>query len=890
MKLTFHIEYVAAPGEVLCVAGSLPVLGADDENRALALACTDGRHWEGCIETDADAFTYYYILKRDGQVLRREWGEPRRTDTRAGQVFLHDAWRDEPGQRFLYTAPFRDSLGEPADGNAAPPVQAARRLEFLLHCPYTLRGQSVVLLGEGDELGNWDEAHGLPLVQTEHGMWSLVLDADRIARSRAYKFAIRDRATGRVVHWEEGDNRQMPVPDDMPAPATWRHELHYRHGWMNWRAAGVAIPVFSLRSETSYGVGDFADLRLMADWAARTGMKIIQVLPVNDTTITRTWTDSYPYNAISVYALHPLYFGPDDYPLKDGNALRRFRQRADALNALPAYDYEQALALKEEYLRTLYAEQGEAVLAGEPFRCFYDNNQRWLFPYACFCALRDEHHTADYTQWGAHARYDRPALEQWLAERPERRHAAALACFTQYLLHEQLARAKAHAHRCGVTLKGDLPIGISHDSVEAWTEPHLFHLDTQTGAPPDDFSAQGQNWGFPTYDWPRMSQDGYAWWTRRLRHMAAHFDAFRIDHILGFFRIWQIPAHAVQGLLGQFSPALPLTPDEIRAWDVPFDEQRMTRPHIPARLLPGLFGPQAGEAEDAFLNRVAWDRYELKSFCDTQAKVRHLLGGRTDEAGCRLREGLYALCAEVLFVPDHRDPHLYHPRIAAQHTASYADLDPAARQAFDRLHEHYFYQRHNDFWAAEALRKLPALTAATPMLPCGEDLGMIPACVPEVMRRLQILSLEIERMPKQFGQAFEDLAHIPYPSVCATSTHDMSTLRGWWEEAPALTQRYYNDVLGCPGDAPAQCTPEVCRLIVQRHLDSPAMLAILPWQDWLSVDGHLRRPRPEDERINIPASPRHYWRYRMHLTLDSLLRADGLNGTLKELIQSSDRA
>ena len=889
MKLTFCIEYVAAPGEVLCVSGSLPALGAGDESRALTLACTDGRHWHGSIEAEAEAFTYYYMLKGGDRVLRREWGEPRRMTARPGQLFLHDAWRDVPEQRFLYTAPFRDSFGAPATGNRDT-MPAERRLEILLHCPYALRGQSVVLLGEGDALGNWNEAHGLPLSQREYGLWSLVLDADRITEPLPYKFAIRDQDTGRVVHWEEGDNRLMPVPDDTTGPATWRRELHYRHGWMNWRAAGVAIPVFSLRTERSFGVGEFSDLRRLADWASAIGLKFIQVLPVNDTTITRTWTDSYPYNAISIYALHPIYLGLDDYPLKDKTALRQFRERADALNALPGYDYEQVLALKEEYLHALFDEQGEAVLASEAFARFFDSNGHWLFPYACFCALRDEHHTANHTTWGAYARYDRHALEQLLARRPDLHQATMRTCFTQYLLHEQLTGARAYAHQRGVVLKGDIPIGISHDSVEAWVEPHLFNLDTQTGAPPDDFSATGQNWGFPTYNWTRMAEDGYAWWTRRFRQMAGYFDAYRIDHILGFFRIWQIPAHAVQGLLGQFSPALPLTPDEIWAWGVPFDEGRMTRPYITVRMLPALFGEHAGEVAGQFLNRVTWERYELKDFCDTQAKVRGLFAGHTDEAGRQVREGLYALCAEVLFVPDHRDPHRYHPRIAARHTASYADLDPAVREAFDRLHEHFFYQRHNDFWGDEALRKLPALTAATDMLPCGEDLGMIPACVPEVMRRLQILSLEIERMPKQYGRAFEDLTCIPYYSVCASSTHDMSTLRGWWEENRELTQRYYNEVLGCPGDAPADCTPDVCRRIVERHLRSSAMLAILPLQDWLSVDGRLRHPRPDEERINIPAEPNHYWRYRMHLTLDDLLRADSLNETLRQMVLDAGRA
>lgn len=322
---------------------------------------------------------------------------------------------------------------------------------------------------------------------------------------------------------------------------------------------------------------------------------------------------------------------------------------------------------------------------------------------------------------------------------------------------------------------------------------------------------------------------------------------------------------------------------------MPFDERRMTRPYIHERHLSALFGEWATEVADEYLDRITWERFELKPFCDTQAKIQALFAGRDDRHATTLREGLYALCNEVLFVRDKREPHKYHPRISAAQTCSWADLDEATRAGFCRLYEHYFYQRHNAFWAEQAMQKLPALTVATDMLVCGEDLGMIPACVPEVMRVLQILSLEIERMPKQYGREFEDLSSLPVRSVCTTSTHDMSPLRAWWTEDRARTQRYYNDVLHGEGEAPVDATPEVCRGIVARHLHSPAMLAVLPLQDWLSLSATLRRPDPRAERINIPANPRHYWRYRMHFPVDTLLKAEEWNRELHTLIRESGR-
>lgn len=890
MKIEFRIEYATIPGECICVVGNRPVLGNGEELRAFGLTCVDGRHWQGCVETEAGVLEYAYVLKTGERVSRREWGGRRQAVCAPGcNLRLEDAWRDVPEQRFLYTSPFRNAFAAPVDTEVTSGT-GTHQLELSLWCPYVMRGQSVVLLGESDLLGDWKETEALTLQQREYGLWSVVLDACRLTQPLQYKFAICDRATGRVIHWEEGDNRVLlPWTEPFAEPLLWRHELHYRHGSMHWRGAGVAIPVFSLRTDRSFGVGEFSDLRRMVDWAVAVGLKLIQVLPVNDTTITRTWTDSYPYNAISIYALHPVYFAPADYPLKDKEALHRFQRQADELNALSGYDYERVMALKEDYLTALFDECGAEVLASDAFVRFFSANRHWLFPYACFCWFRDRHRTADYTSWGAHAVYDRKALEELLARQADMKRAVDRTFFVQYLLHEQLSGVKDYAHKHGVVLKGDVPIGISHDSVEAWVEPQLFNLDTQTGAPPDDFSVTGQNWGFPIYNWPAMAADGYQWWIRRFRKMADYFDAYRIDHILGFFRIWEIPAHSVQGLLGRFSPALPMTEDEIRRWGVPFDEQRMLVPYIHSRHLADIFGTYAGEAESLYLNRITWERFELKPFCNTQVKIRDFFAGRTDDKSVVLRDGLYRLCNEVLFLRDRHEADQYHPRISAQHTYAYADLDEEVKRAFDRLYEHFYYERHNAFWAEQALCKLPVLTAATDMLPCGEDLGMIPACVPDVMRQLQILSLEIERMPKQYGRAFEDLQHIPYASVCTTSTHDMNPLRAWWTEDRALTRRYYREVLGGEGDAPADATPEVCRQIVMNHLLSPAMWAILPVQDWLSVDAEWRNPHSREERINIPSVPNHYWRYRMHVTLERLLEADQLNENLKNMLNDAGR-
>ncbi len=636
-----------------------------------------------------------------------------------------------------------------------------------------------------------------------NGEWQLLLDANLLPERSEYKFLIVDRNTGDAVHWEEGANRILDAgPAKQSGSVAAEMSIQYRYPGFSFKGTGTAIPIFSLRTAQSFGIGDFADLRKMIDWVSHTRQQLIQLLPVNDTTTSRTWKDSYPYSAISIYALHPIYLGCSDYPLKNKKKQRQYLNKATALNRLDEIDYEQVLRLKTAYMRDLFLENRDEMLASEAYNLFHEKNREWLFPYACYCTLRDRFGSANFREWESFATYNEVQLKDWLENDSRAEEETHYWYCVQYLLHRQFSAVKAYAHERGVTLKGDIPIGINRDSMDAWTSPGLFHMDTQSGAPPDDFSFIGQNWGFPTYNWHAMEKEGFAWWINRFRKMADYFDAYRIDHILGFFRIWEIPLDAVQGLLGHFSPALPYCPEEISRAGIPFDEERMVQPFIHEQFLSDLFGEYAEEVREHYLEVSGWQRFRLKSCCDTQRKIKLLFEGRQDDKSNRLRDGLYSLCTEVLFVRDPLDRNRFHPRITAQYTYSYRTLDDSVKEAFNRLYNDFFYSRHNYFWREQAMRKLPGLVASTSMLVCGEDLGMVPDCVPSVMRELQMLSLEIERMPKDPKVLFTDLKQIPFHSVCTTSTHDMSPIRLWWSKNRALTQRYYNDILHHEGVAP----------------------------------------------------------------------------------------
>lgn len=884
ISLTFQLKYHTTWGQQVYLCGSIPELGNFDESKSLPLNHSDD-FWGAQLHiAKTPEINYYYLIREGDTVVRREWGENRKLALENNKSFyIQDLWKSQPYHNYLYSSVFTESIFRHEKENVVESYYANSILLNVI-CPYVQRGQILNISGENKALGKWNLKKALPLKYVRDGEWQILLNADDFDNETQYKFVITDKQTGEAVHWEDGGNRILFAEKAKQKNSIFvEMGLVFHHHYFSYMGTGVAIPVFSLRSNDSFGIGDFYDLRKMVDWAALTNQQLIQVLPVNDTTTSKTWRDSYPYSAISIYALHPIYLGYKEFPLKDKKKQTAFLQKAASLNALPELDYEKVLKLKTDYGKELFQQDGETVLASKEYKTFFEKNEEWLFPYACYCYLRDKNKTGSFSKWQDFAVYDEERLKRMLTMHPDAQSDINHTYFIQFLLHKQLSSVKEYAHKKSVTLKGDIPIGINRDSIDAWIFARLFNMDTQTGAPPDDFSIYGQNWGFPTYNWRAMEEEGFEWWKNRFRKMADYFDAYRIDHILGFFRIWEIPLDAVQGLLGYFSPALPYWAEELVQWGIPFDEERMVKPFIYEEFLPDLFGAFSSEVKDKYLEVAGWQRFRLKSFCSSQQQIMALFEGQTDAKSIQIRDGLLKLCTEVLFVRDKYDPYRFHPRITAQYTYSYRYLDDHIKNAFNRLYDDFYYRKHNYYWREQAMRKLPPLISSTSMMVCGEDLGMVPECVPSVMNELQILSLEIQRMPKDPSVTFANLATLPYLSVCTTSTHDMTPIRAWWRENRELTQKYYNEELHREGTASEECTDDICTQIVQNHLHSSAMWVILPWQDWMSINSSVSRENPDDERINIPANPDHYWRYRMHISLDDLLKMDDLNEKVRNL-------
>ena len=604
-----------------------------------------------------------------------------------------------------------------------------------------------------------------PMNWSEGGVWT----SDLIdTAEKEYRFCVC--RNGRVIrdewqsHQIQGDQpEQHEAWIDCPIEGCRFPRRHTYEAFDDpfFRAAGTVVPVFALRSSRDYGIGDFGDLAYFVEWLHKTGQKVLQLLPITDTTVCGDWHESYPYNPVSAFALNPLYMNLDAYYLYD------LEEGREELNACKQIDYPRVFKLKMEAIARVYQIKLKSDVP-YGYKAFMRKNAYWLDDYCNFKAeIARKQRLDKNTAYGKVAR--KPEFYAWI----------------QYTLFHQLEIVAKIARDKRVVLKGDLPIGVGSHSADAWKHPELFNLDSTAGAPPDYFSADGQNWGFPTYNWEAMERDGFRWWRERLKLMSKYFGAYRIDHILGFFRIWEIPKDEKSGKAGHFNPALPYNAAEI--------------------------------------------------------------------------EGLPI---EGLFHEDPRHPGMYQPLISPDTSA----LSMEQKQRFDALWEDFFFHRNEAFWEKGAEKKLQALLDASGMLACGEDLGMVPASVNPLMEREGILSLEMPNMDK--GRPW------PVNAVCASSSHDMPTLR-----------MQMRDELG------EDPSPEQVRSRLEGYLSAAPMLAIFPLQDWIAMDKKLRCDRRDidSERINDPSNPDNRWCYRIDFDIFDLIIDRKLIKTIRGMLERTNR-
>lgn len=897
MKLFFYLQYATIFGQDLRlnIMGETTAKGDKAlENTVYAMTTVDGKMWQCEIELEKapKSINYFYSIDKWGKEERKEWQTvTHRLDMNvpnASEYKIYNRWTDIPYDSFLYSSAFTDCVNR-RHHEAVPTIKYEKTLRLIVRAPQLRKGERLYVTGESSCLGNWHADRALKMVEHNYNEWMVDMNVDAFDEAETELKFIATTDNGDVL-WETGYNRTLAIPEMANGEVRVEEMDQAFFEICDRKLAGTLIHVFSLRTRGSFGVGDFGDLKMMIDWVAETHQKVLQVLPINDTTSTHTWTDSYPYSCISIFAIHPQFADLRQLPaVADKEKAAAFEALREELNQLPQIDYERVNNAKIEYLRIIFEQEGGEVLKSAGFKAFLKESAHWLVPYAQYCHLRDTYGNVDFNTWKGHEVWHEKDRETLLNARTKEYKEVAFYYYVQYVLHVQMRAAHEYAMARGVILKGDIPIGVNRKGCDVWHEPHYFNLNLQAGAPPDSFSVNGQNWGFPTYNWARMLEDGCQWWLRRFQNMSKYFDAYRIDHVLGFFRIWATPTTCVHALQGQFAPSLAMTREEIESYGLHFQEKLFTTPFIARWVVDRVFGPHADAVVEKYLQHEHDDIFSLKPEYDTERKIEAAFVGKDSADDVWVRDGLYALASDVLFVRDINDSNKFHPRITAQLNFMYEALVDSDKEKFNRLYNNYYYRRNNNFWYNEAMKKLPVLVQATRMLVCAEDLGMVPDCVAWVMNELRILSLELQQMPKDPSVRFGELWKNPYRSVCTLSTHDMPTLRQWWDEDMERTQDYYNSQLYRSGAAPHPLPGWLAKEIVVNQLACPSMLCVLLLQDWFAIDEKLRLADANAERINIPANPRHYWRYRMHLNIEDLIANKEYNDNIKELIRQTGR-
>lgn len=882
MKLYFNVGYSTKVGEQL----QLVINDESAVQQTHAMLYGENGLWKCEVDYFSRSVSYHYRMVDDrGKLLREEFVPHHLNFPHNYKEFsIFDEWNNKNfPENYLNNKIFHNKLNtfKPEKISVLKKHTHLFRIEAPLYHP----GWKIVLFGSTASLGNWDYNKVIHLAQTDFGIWETSLEIPENEFIQ-YKYCLYNSTEGKVMDVENGENR-FAVPNQQKDVLQIVSDHYFKFKlYQMYHDAGVAVPIFSLRTEDGFGVGEFSDLKKLADWSNETGLGIIQILPINDTTANYSWTDSYPYAAVSVYALHPQYISLENLDVKLSEDLQEeyLAEKAE-LNALELIDYEKMISGKWKYLKAIFNEDKEKIYKDRNFKKFIKDNESWLVPYAAFCVLRDKYRTPNFNEWKTHKKYIAGKVSAFFTTKSKDYDASMLHAWVQYQLHKQLKEAIDYTHDLGISVKGDLPIGIYRHSVEAWTEPELFGMDFQAGAPPDQFTELGQNWEFPTYNWEAMKADHYTWWKNRFKALEQYFDAMRIDHILGFFRIWRMPVSATQGILGYFYPAVPVTLDEFNARHIPFNFDRYCKPFINDQILRNYFG-ESREKVLEFITSNHDGTYSFKQEFDTQRKIADFFKKDPDNP---IEEQLISLCANVLFLVEERNGQVvYHPRFNVYHTDSYHYLSDWEKKAIYDLYNDYFFKRQDHLWKEKAMEKLPVILNATKMLICGEDLGLVPDCVPEVMDELAIVALKVQRMPSD-NIPFYNPKNAGYLNVVTASSHDSSTLRQWWKENPDLTQQYFNQQLGQYGKAPEELDAYLAEIIMKQHLYNNAMLAVFPIQEFLATDQKLVNPKMDNERINNPAVFPHYWRYRMHLNLEDLKQESDFNSKIAYWVKDSGR-
>jgi 4-alpha-glucanotransferase len=652
------------------------------------------------------------------------------------------------------------------------------------------------------------------------------------------------------------------------------------------RLIGAVVPLGALRGLGSVGVGEFPDLAEFAGLCVKMGVGLIQLLPVND-----TGYQSSPYFALTAFALHPLYLRIGDLP-EAGPFAAQIKALGKRFNKDARFAFEPLLRAKISLLREIYGANKKEIAKkaekGGSLGAWIEANS-WVKEYAVFRRLKEINEEKGWKEWSSHQHTSAKEIEAlWGDKKLLEEHL--FWAWLQEALDGQFSRAAKAVSDMGILLEGDLPILINEDSADVWAHPEYFNRDLSAGAPPDMYSPDGQRWGFPTYRWDALEKNNYDWWRERLKVAEKYYKAYRIDHVLGFFRIWASSQQDNTSALGWFDPYVAITKKDFDG--LKLDDGRirwLTQSHVPTGELwdalranwGGYYNDAdiAAEAERTFtqaLNRVGCE--ELWVFKDGIASERDIIALGLHPAA---QGYLIKVWHNRLFVEYSKGS--YFPSWLYRNTRAYASLSGAEKEEIDALVE-----KHRDdsekIWEKQGLKLLTMLKESTPMLPCAEDLGAVPGCVPRVLTKLKILGLRVVRWHRDWeagGQPYVPFEDYPELSVCTPAVHDSSTLREWWERE--AEQEVFATFIGVPA-LPRIYNPGAAKIILHKIAAAASRYRVFQIQDLLHLSPKWYAADPASERVNVPGTLNEFnWTYRLPAPIAEIANDEDLLNAVKEL-------
>jgi 4-alpha-glucanotransferase len=643
--------------------------------------------------------------------------------------------------------------------------------------------------------------------------------------------------------------------------------------------SGVIVPLFSLRTEKSCGIGEFPDLITLGEWCRHTGLEMIQILPVND-----TGQQTSPYSALSAFALNPIFIRMQDLPEyneDDKTVVELTQKLKSCYDALKRVSYHEVLKKKMDILGRLFDMRGYNTVK-DPIFLGWCNDNPWVPVYSLFRSLKMSNNEISWVEWSDFNSPDpETILNLWDQALQEGDRDILFFAWIQYRAEQQLQNAAQTLSNMDIFLKGDLPILMNEDSADVWRHREYFNLSLNAGAPPDMFSSEGQNWGFPIYRWDILERNSYSWWKRRLNQADKFYHAFRIDHVLGFFRIWAISVRNVSGRLGFFKPSAYLSRKKLI--NSGFNSEHisfLSEPHVKEETINSIIDGLTDEQKHTV--KSCFQRIRQESLFLFDANIK----GEKDIKALNLNketiDQLLRLYGDRVFIEI--SDGLYVPAWNGISSSQMSYVSDDMKNLIYELFKEYRIESEK-IWGKQGEKLLSFMDSYTGMLICAEDLGDVPEAVPATLEKLNILGLRIPRWTREYEKKeapFIPVKRYPELSVISPSVHDTSSLREWWAQDEETDKFWYS--LGFYDDPPKILDQKSVYKIIKALAEASSLLFLCPIQDFLALDENVRPNEPMEERINVPGTHnQNNWSYRIPVSIESLIENTNLNAKIREI-------